>query len=151
LFVSKSVFRRKAIQINRYLREWNSVGFSSPSMIRNLEWILALEIEYDASTFDTDPFEPQPEGVCTIFPFRVENGTGRKLDWIAKNGGMALLNTHPDYMAFGSDEPALDEYAVDRYVEFLRYLENRYRNQYWQALPREVARVWRRSDLSLTK
>jgi hypothetical protein len=27
-----------------------------------------LNIEYDASTFDTDPFEPQPDGVGTIFP-----------------------------------------------------------------------------------
>jgi hypothetical protein len=44
-------------------------------MIRNLEWIHDLNIEYDASTFDTDPFEPQPEGVTTIFPF-----------WIRGNG-----------------------------------------------------------------
>ncbi len=25
----------------------------------------------------------------------------RKLAWIAERGGMALLDTHPDYMAFG--------------------------------------------------
>ena len=30
-----------------------------------------LNIAYDASTFDTDPFEPQPDGVNTIFPFWV--------------------------------------------------------------------------------
>jgi hypothetical protein len=24
----------------------------------------------------------------------------RKLDWIAERGGMALINTHPDYMGF---------------------------------------------------
>jgi len=34
-------------------------GFSLPSMHHNLEWIGELDIEYDASTFDTDPFEPQ--------------------------------------------------------------------------------------------
>jgi len=26
---------------------------------------------YDSSTFDTDPFEPQPDGRHTMFPFRV--------------------------------------------------------------------------------
>ena len=31
-------------------------------MIRNLEWFHRLNIEYDTSTFDTDPFEPEPEG-----------------------------------------------------------------------------------------
>ncbi|HUB87764.1 MAG TPA: glycosyltransferase, partial [Verrucomicrobiae bacterium] len=29
------------------------------------------EIQYDASTFDTDPFEPQPDAAGTIFPFWV--------------------------------------------------------------------------------
>jgi hypothetical protein len=44
-----------------------------------------LNVEYDASTFDTDPFEPHPEGVGTIFPF-----------WVAANqnkgfvGGLRL-------------------------------------------------------------
>ena len=42
-------------------------------MLRNLDWIHDLNIEYDLSTFDTDPFEPQPEGTGTIFPFMVKN------------------------------------------------------------------------------
>ena len=40
-------------------------------MLHNLDWLHELEIEYDLSTFDTDPFEPQPEGQHTIFPFWV--------------------------------------------------------------------------------
>jgi hypothetical protein len=43
-------------------------------MMHNLEWLHDLDIDYDASTFDTDPFEPQPEGRHTIFPFWVERG-----------------------------------------------------------------------------
>ena len=31
-----------------------------------------MNILYDASTFDTDPFEPQPDGSETIFPFLVK-------------------------------------------------------------------------------
>ena len=48
--------------------DMESVWVSPPSMHHNLEWIKDLDIEYDASTFDTDPFEPQADGVGTIFP-----------------------------------------------------------------------------------
>lgn len=71
LYKSEAIFQWHALRINHYLDKWGSVGFRSPSMFHNLEWIHALDIEYDASTFDTDPFEPQPEGVGTIFPFWV--------------------------------------------------------------------------------
>ncbi|HEY5813595.1 MAG TPA: glycosyltransferase [Terrimicrobiaceae bacterium] len=71
LFSSRDEFRRKAQRINFYLKEWNAAGFRSGFMLHNLEWIRDLEIQYDSSTFDTDPFEPQPDGVHTIFPFWV--------------------------------------------------------------------------------
>ena len=71
LFQSASRFRKNAIEINRHLREWNAVGFRSGFMLHNLDWLHQLEIDYDLSTFDTDPFEPQPEGRHTIFPFWV--------------------------------------------------------------------------------
>ena len=71
LFSSRESFRLKAQRINHYLEEWNAVGFRSGYMLRNLDWIHDLNIAYDACTFDTDPFEPQPDGVNTIFPFWV--------------------------------------------------------------------------------
>lgn len=71
LFLSRKNFLEQAVRINHYLKDWQSVGFVSPSMHRNLDWMHDLNIEYDASTFDTDPFEPHPEGVGTIFPFWV--------------------------------------------------------------------------------
>jgi peptidoglycan/xylan/chitin deacetylase (PgdA/CDA1 family) len=130
LYRSERGFHRRAQRINRYLREWNAVGFRSAFMLHNLEWQAELEALYDASTFDTDPFEPQPDGVGTIFPFWVPGRAGRpgyaelpytlvqdstlflllrkktiavwreKLDWIANCGGMALVNVHPDYIDF---------------------------------------------------
>lgn len=169
LYESREAFRRQAIIINRFLAEWGAVGFRSPSMYHNLEWIHDLDIEYDASTFDTDPFEPQPDGVGTIFPFFVGgDGSGngymelpytlpqdftlfillqerdirvwkRKLDWIAEKGGMALLNTHPDYMRFAGTGKACEEYPVKYYLEFLDYAKSRYGDSFWHALPREVA------------
>jgi len=77
-FRSDSFFKKQAIEINRYLKEWGSVGFRSPSMYHDLELLHHLDIEYDASTFDTDPFEPQPDGMGAIFPFWVPNQDPQK-------------------------------------------------------------------------
>jgi len=172
LFESRRIFRKRATQINHYLNEWRSAGFRSPAMHHNLDWLLDLNIEYDASTFDTDPFEPQPDGMCTIFPFWVQgNGTHRgyvelpytlaqdftlfvlmkeknidiwkhKLDWVVEKGGMALMNTHPDYMNFSSKGARIDEYPAKYYEEFLEYIRSRYDDQYWHALPRDMANFW---------
>ena len=171
LYSSKTGFARKARRINQYLKKWNCVGFRSPLMQHKLSWLHALEVEYDASTFDTDPFEPQPDGARTLFPFWVQgpNGRGyvelpytlvqdftlfkvlqeqsiqtwkRKVDWIAEQGGMILLNTHPDYMCF-EGRPSRDEYPVSFYEELLQYLREKYDDSYWCALPREVARYYR--------
>jgi glycosyltransferase involved in cell wall biosynthesis len=73
LFLSRRDFTRKAAQINHYLRSWDAAGFRSGFMLHKLDWLHDLNIRYDASTFDTDPFEPQPEGRHTIFPFWVPN------------------------------------------------------------------------------
>lgn len=173
LFRSRERFQQEAIQINRYLKEWGCVGFRSPSMYHNLDWIADLDIEYDASTFDTDPFEPQPDGVATIFPFMVGNGPRqrayvelpytlsqdftlfvimkentidiwkKKLDWVARHGGMVLVNTHPDYMCFSEGRPQMEEYPSKLYEDLLMYIRTQYEGQYWHALPRDVARFWR--------
>ena len=71
LFASQASFRRQAGCIKRHLKAWNANGFRAGFMFHNLEWIHELGVQYDASTFDTDPFEPQPGGVNTIFPFWV--------------------------------------------------------------------------------
>lgn len=71
LYSSREGFSNKASRINYYLKQWNAVGFRSGFMFHNLNWAHELDVLYDASTFDTDPFEPQPDGVNTIFPFWV--------------------------------------------------------------------------------
>jgi glycosyltransferase involved in cell wall biosynthesis len=76
LFASYRGFKRRAARINRYAREWGASGFRSGFMLRNLDWLHDLDVQYDASTFDTDPFEPQPDGGHTIFPFWVPHPKG---------------------------------------------------------------------------
>jgi len=168
LYWSRKAFRSRAQAINRYLTEWGAVGFRSAFMMRNLEWLQDLNILYDSSCFDTDPFEPQPDGAATIFPFWVpgRNGRGyvelpytlpqdstlfvlfgeksidvwkRKLDWIAKEGGMALLDVHPDYLNFSSKDRPAPTFPSRFYAEFLNYIREQYEGQYWLALPRDVA------------
>ncbi|HAB19433.1 MAG TPA: hypothetical protein DCE44_23755, partial [Verrucomicrobiales bacterium] len=73
LYSSRATFRSHAARINHYLREWNAVGFRSGFMHHRLAWLHDLKIDYDASTFDIDPFEPQPDGMSTMFPFWVPN------------------------------------------------------------------------------
>jgi len=179
LYRSHSHFRASASRINSYLKEWNAVGFRSGFMFHKLDWIHDLDICYDASTFDTDPFEPQPDSAKTIFPFwvRGRNGGGymelpytlvqdstlfvmleektngiwkEKLNWIASRGGMALLNVHPDYMAFAGRKPQLDEFSVTHYADFLAWVNRSYRGQYWQTLPREVAAYCRKAIQHVT-
>ena len=170
LYASKFKFAAHAAEIRELLRSWNVSGFRSPLMQHRLSWLHQVGCEYDGSTFDTDPFEPEPDGVGTIFPFWVQAMPSggyvelpytlvqdftlfkvlregnidiwkRKLDWIAECGGMALINTHPDYMCFGGKQ-AQDEYPVSYYEEFLRYAQNKYEGSYWAAQPREVAQYY---------
>ena len=66
-----------------------------------------------------------------------------KLDWIAEHRGMALLNTHPDYMHFPGSRRRSYTYDVELYERFLDHVQRKYRESSWQALPRDVARYWR--------
>jgi len=193
LFLSRRAFSRKAARINRYLRDWNVAGFRSGFMLHKLDWLHELDIQYDASTFDTDPFEPQPEGRHTIFPFWVPargarppgaspakpsqrpcptSGTLRagyvelpytlpqdftlflllrehtpdiwlqKLDWIARHGGMALVNVHPDYLCFDGATPNRMEYPSTYYRALLKYVSQRYDGAFWNTTPGKAAQFF---------
>ena len=171
-FKSEEVFQQQVTRVNHYLKEWGCVGFRAPSMYHNLELAHNLNILYDSSTFDTDPFEPQPDGVGTIFPFWVAGNSNQKgyvelpytlpqdftlfvimkernidiwkqkLDWVAEHGGMALLIAHPDYMCFEKKKPNTEEYPAEYYRHFLEYIKTSYGNQYWNVLPKNLADFW---------
>jgi hypothetical protein len=61
-----------------------------------------------------------------------------KLDWIAQNKGMALLDTHPDYMNFNNAKLGDEEYSAGHYEDFLDYVKTKYATQYWNPLPRDM-------------
>lgn len=171
LYESRDGFSRKAECINEYLHQWGAVGFRSGFMLHQLDWLHDLNVLYDASTFDTDPFEPQPEGSHTIFPFHVKPplGDGRpgyvelsytlpqdstlfilmrertpeiwkqKLDWVAKKGGLALVNIHPDYIDFSDESHSSSHYPVAIVREFMEYIQQKYGGMFWNPLARDLA------------
>jgi hypothetical protein len=173
LYESHEIFCRKAKSINRYLREWQAVGFRSGFMLRQLDWLHELDLLYDASTFDTDPFEPQPDGARTIFPFHVKPPAGvqspgyvelpytlpqdstiflllgekttdiwkRKLEWIVRNGGMALVNIHPDYVDFSGRHVSNSCYPSALLADFMEHIHSNYQGAFWNPLARDLA-IW---------
>ena len=57
-----------------------------------------------------------------------------KVSFIEKYHGMALLNSHPDYL--------LQPNIWKIYKDFLTNMKEK--SNYWHALPRDVARWWRK-------
>ena len=141
---------------------WGAVGFRSAALHRNHEWMRTIRFDYDSSWPDTDPFEPQDGGCCTWLPhfngelvelpvtmaqdhtlFVIlresdERVWTTKARFLREQGGLALLDTHPDYLVdqriFRAYERLLDEFASDGTA--------------WKALPREVSAWWRRRAAS---
>jgi peptidoglycan/xylan/chitin deacetylase (PgdA/CDA1 family) len=157
LFASRTSFDANLPKIHRYLDDWEAAGFRSPAMHRNSDWMPEIGSSYDTSFPDTDPFEPQPGGCCSIFPFFLddmvelpvtlvqdhtlfeilrEHSIARwisKSEWVMRNHGLVNLITHPDYM--------LRPERLDLYEQFLVFLKGR--DDGWHALPRDVAAWWR--------
>jgi hypothetical protein len=170
LFNSRRVFDDRMRKIKKYGTKWSVVGFRSPATHRNRDWMENMPFEYDSSFPDTDPYEPQPGGCLSIFPFFMGNLIElpitlaqdhtlfeilrykdisiwrQKIDWIKKMNGMALVIVHPDYIESNGGGRKRGRYPIKYYEELLRYM--RKKDHYWHALPRDVARWWRRRAAS---
>jgi peptidoglycan/xylan/chitin deacetylase (PgdA/CDA1 family) len=166
MFESLSRFDGDCVHINQTLREWGAVGFRSPMTHRHPVPMQELAVEYDSSFFDTDPFEPISGGVMTIWPFfmgrfvelpytlpqdhtlieTMGETTPRvwleKSRFIAEHGGMALLNSHPEYLCLAGNLHMYEEFLDAACCE----------GHAWRALPKDVSVWWRlrssSSDLS---
>lgn len=153
LYYSRDRFRQRAVHINRALQQHGAVGFRSPQVHRNLTWLQELDVLYDASCFDYDPYQPFPGGTGSIWPFMAgrfvelpytlpqdhtlwhalgmrDNGIWiAKTRWLVANRGMVLVLTHPDYL--------MERDGMKLYESFLEHLRRIPRA--WHCLPREMA------------
>jgi peptidoglycan/xylan/chitin deacetylase (PgdA/CDA1 family) len=160
LFESRERFERQLPSIHRHLRDWRAEGFRSPATHRHAGWMPEVGASYDTSFPDTDPFDAQPGGCCSILPYFLDDLVElpitmpqdftlfdilqepdiglwrRKASWIAEHGGLVNVLVHPDY--------ALGDGRLRHYDELLGFLGSL--DGGWHALPRDVARWWRRRE-----
>lgn len=159
---SRRLLRSRLPAMRKAAERWNAEGFRSPATQRRWEWMPELGFAYDSSSTDTDPYEPQPGGCCSVLPFfnrdlvelpitlpqdhtlfgvlgRSDGGVWLdKAHHIRERGGMVLVLTHPDY--------ASDPRLARAYRELLTAFHAD--PDVWNALPREVAAWWRRRSAS---
>jgi peptidoglycan/xylan/chitin deacetylase (PgdA/CDA1 family) len=152
LFYSEKIFDARVPYINEAIEKYGAKGFRAPMVHRNLKWLQKLNIEYDASCFDYDPYQPFPGGTGSIWPFRAGKFIElpytlpqdhdiffmmkrkdieiwkKKTDWLIENHGVILLITHPDYLTEGYSK---------YYTEFLEYLKTK--DGLWHTLPKDLS------------
>ena len=161
LFRSHRDFAELAPLLERLAGEHDLRGFRSPSTLRDPRAIATMSFDFDSSFADTDPYEPQPGGTCSLFPFHLSRLIElpytlpqdhtlihllhrnplpvwtMKAKWIASIGGMILTLTHPDYCG--------DGVYLKAYAELLKQLAEI--NGAWRALPFEAAAWWQQRAL----
>ncbi|HEX5469801.1 MAG TPA: hypothetical protein VFW80_12215 [Gaiellaceae bacterium] len=162
LFSSRQVFEEQQPALRDMAARLGAVGFRSPATHRVIDWLGDLPFEYDCSVPHSDPFEPQPGGCSSLWPYflgdivelpytmpqdhtlftllgeRTADLWRAQLERIEELSGLAQMLTHPDPGYLG------DRDRRRLYVDFLDFA--RERESLWHALPREVASWWRRRD-----
>lgn len=161
-FLGEEKIRRRIREAEGFMKRYSIKGFRSPSMLRSdgLFKVLGEFFLYDSSVPDTERFSQigKANGCCSVFPFfrggileipltvpqdscllktyrpkEIFSVWREKVDWIARVGGLACINTHPDPHFSGNPE------MLRVYERFLKYLK---RKRPWLANPSEVAKWW---------
>jgi peptidoglycan/xylan/chitin deacetylase (PgdA/CDA1 family) len=161
LFWNLEEFLRRAKKINQYAKEFGALGFRSPVMYRNIDWMQHLSFSYDMSIPNVAHLDPQRGGCCTIMPYFLPNGMVElplttiqdyslfnvleeysitlwkaQSNIIMNSHGLISFIIHPDYI--------VQPHAQDVYKALLDYLNHlRSDHHVWIPLPREVDRWWR--------
>ena len=160
LFRSREEFERRAVRINRYVRELGARGFRSGQLYRNPDWYQALAIAYDMSFPNAGHLEVQRGGCCTVMPYFIgdivelpltttqdyslfhvvrdfSNAIWKtQIESIIARHGLVSFIAHPDYL---SEDAARQAYRA--LLDSLSRL--REAGRCWIALPGEVERWWR--------
>lgn len=162
MFATRQSFEEQLPRVAQAAAEFEAEGFRSPATHRVFQWLGELPTAYDCSIPHSDPFEPQPGGCCSLWPFFIGDlvelpytlpqdhtlftllGERTVEPWlsqlaaVAERFGLAQVVTHPDPGYLG------DPRRRGLYFEFLDAV--RERDGLWRTLPRDVARWWRERD-----
>jgi hypothetical protein len=162
MFISRSSFESQLPIVREMADRLGASGFRSPATHRSIEWLSDLPLSYDCSVPHSDPFEPQPGGCCSLWPFFIGDVVEvpytltqdltlmtllghrntdlwrKQFEHIEDLNGLAQLITHPDPGYLG------DPMKQAMYVDFLEFV--RARPGVWATLPRDLVDWWRRRD-----
>ncbi len=162
MFAARANFEAQQPDLGRMVDRLGASGFRSPATHRIHEWLAELPVDYDCTVPMSDPYEPQPGGCCSPWPYFLGNvvelpwtvpqdhttftllGESTidlwmdQLDAIERAAGLVQCLSHPDPGYLGDrDKQAL-------YVQFLDAVAGR--PGLWRALPRDVSSWWRTRD-----
>jgi len=162
LFESRESFESQQPGLRALKERLGADGFRSPATHRVFDWLGELPVSYDCTVPNSDPYEPQPGGCCSVWPFFIGPvvelpytlpqdhtlftllGHRSPALWleqaavIEREHGLIQCPAHPDpgYLRDPDKRPL--------YAEFLRGMAER--RHVWKALPKDVAAWWRRRD-----
>ena len=166
LFSTRAEFESQQELLREAAEAFGAVGFRSPATHRVTDWLAELPFEYDCTVPLSDPYEPQPGGCCSPWPYFI--GDTVELPWtltqdhtlftllrhrdialwlrqaerLRDAAGLIQTLTHPDPGYLGEPGNArLYEAFLDRMAEHA---------DLWNALPRDIARWWRHRDSAET-
>lgn len=166
LFSTRAEFESQQGLLREAAEVFGAVGFRSPATYRVPDWLGELPFEYDCTVPMNDPYEPQPGGCRSPWPYFI--GDTVELPWtlpqdhtlftllrhhnidvwlvqverLRDAAGLIQALTHPDpgYLGEPRNE-RLYEAFLDRMAE---------EEDLWNALPRDIARWWRHRDSAET-
>ena len=166
LFSTRAAFESQLELLSEAADSFGAVGFRSPATYRVNDWLAELPFEYDCTVPLSDPYEPQPGGCCSPWPYFI--GDTVELPWtltqdhtlftllrhrdvelwlgqverLRDAAGLIQALTHPDPGYLGEPQNAR------RYEAFLDQMAEH--TDLWNALPRDIARWWRHRDSAET-
>ncbi|MBN3038393.1 MAG: hypothetical protein JW869_03125 [Candidatus Omnitrophica bacterium] len=167
-FLKEAVIEKRLSRCLSFIDEFSIKGFRSPFLLKTQGLFNVLDkfFQYDSSVPDTE-FVPgiiNPRGCCCVFPYRIgrlleipitvpQDGVllamgyseeeilsiwQKKLSWLKKVGGLAVVNTHPERYFSGNED------MLGIYRELLRSIKDD--RDCWIALPRDVAAHWKKRE-----
>lgn len=166
LFSSRQQFEAQQPALREAVHKFGASGFRSPATHRVVDWLPELPVSYDCSVPFSDPYEPQPGGCCSPWPYMIGELVElpytlpqdhtlftllghrspdlwlRQVYRLEAAHGLIQCVSHPDPGYLGEER----RFAI--YQAFLDAIAERER--LWKALPREVAAWWRARDAGVS-
>ena len=160
-FLSRADMEKRLDGCQSFIDDYEIKGFRSPALLRSdlMYEVVGERFAYDSSVVDSGRLAPhaRPTGCCSIFPFRRGQNVvipitipfdasllflgyshehmpvlwDAKVDFICDEGGVAVMDTHPEPHFSGSKR------GLAAYESFLRAMGER--SQLWNATAGELA------------